>query len=180
MICWKCRKCNGFVIKSLMKCRFHSDKGEKQLPWKARLEAGRQGCLAGGRQNKQKRDTSSLYIYQHHQFPDDHHHHNDKDIHHDHQVSYLLGSMAEHQQNIGLYGSFTTLSAVLGWVPSSWFSFSSSSWSWSCSCSYLSSCSSSSWCSDCLHKPYLLQWVCPCFRCKGHFEEQVWFEQCCW
>ena len=32
------------------------------------------------------------------------------------QVSYLLGSMAEHQQNIGLYGSFTTLSAVLGWV----------------------------------------------------------------
>ena len=32
------------------------------------------------------------------------------------QVSYLLGSLAEHQQNIGLYGSFTTLSAVLGWV----------------------------------------------------------------
>ena len=46
-----------------MKCRFHSDKGEKQLPWKAGMEAGRQGCLAGGRQNKQKRDTHTLHHY---------------------------------------------------------------------------------------------------------------------
>ena len=31
-------------------------------------------------------------------------------------VAYILGSLAEYEQNIGLYGSFTTLSGVLGWV----------------------------------------------------------------
>ena len=31
-------------------------------------------------------------------------------------VSYILGSLAEYEQNVGLYGSFTTLSSVLGWV----------------------------------------------------------------
>ena len=56
------------------------------------------------------------YMYCHPLFPPFHHHHHDHD-----QVSYLLGSMAEHQQNIGLYGSFTTLSAVLGWVSPSSF-----------------------------------------------------------
>ena len=52
------------------------------------------------------------YMYWHPVLPLFHHHDHD-------QVSYLLGSMAEHQQNIGLYGSFTTLSAVLGWVSPS-------------------------------------------------------------
>ena len=31
-------------------------------------------------------------------------------------VAYILGSLAEYEQNIGLYGSFTTLSGVLRWV----------------------------------------------------------------
>jgi hypothetical protein len=34
------------------------------------------------------------------------------------QVVYMMGSMAEHQQNIGLYGSFTSLSGLLAWVRS--------------------------------------------------------------
>ena len=31
-------------------------------------------------------------------------------------VAYIIGSLAEYEQDLGLYGSFTTLSGVLGWV----------------------------------------------------------------
>ena len=34
-------------------------------------------------------------------------------------IAFILGSLAEYEQNIGLYGSFTTLSSVLGWVGAS-------------------------------------------------------------
>ena len=31
-------------------------------------------------------------------------------------VAYIVGSLAEYEQNVGMYGSFTTLSGFLGWV----------------------------------------------------------------